>query len=349
MRKYLDLFGAKPNNAEIERYEQSANWNNGSFQNLEETTLSISPLDIPKLLYKQLFSAKDRAPKTPLAIVPFDQKYFLEESGKPKMIWYGHSVILMRLNSKTILIDPMFGPDAAPIAPVSTKRFSENTLDLIDELPEIDLVLMSHDHYDHLDYTSIQKLKHKVKMYYVALGVKRHLVKWGVDPHSIQEFDWWDQDSFSNIEISYTPTRHFSGRGLTDRAKSLWGGWAFKTSSENIWFSGDGGYGSHFKTVGERLGPFDFGFMECGQYNRLWKDIHMFPHQSIQAAIDANVKKAMPVHWAGFTLSDHNWSNPAIEFVKSAKETRLPISLPKLGQIFTYDQDLSSVKWWENQ
>lgn len=347
MQKYLNLFGAKPTKNELSRYEKSDHWIKDKFENLEETSLTISLWDVPELLYKQFASTKHRHPKSPLEIISFDKKAFLEPSKHSKIIWYGHSTILMRMNHKTLLIDPMFGPDASPISPVATKRFSGNTLDLIDALPDIDLMLISHDHYDHLDFESINKLKHKTKKYFVALGLKRHLVKWGVDEHLIQEFDWWNNVNFSDIEITYTPTRHFSGRGITDRAKSLWGGWVFKTSTENIWFSGDGGYGSHFKTIGERLGPFDFAFMECGQYNVKWEAIHLFPKMSVQAAIDARVRKAMPVHWAGFSLSHHSWTEPVEEFVKATESKEIELSLPRLGQIFTIDQNLADNRWWE--
>ncbi|MTI38080.1 MBL fold metallo-hydrolase, partial [Fulvivirga lutimaris] len=248
-------FGGKIKKEHLALYEQSPNWRNGKFQNLEETSLSISLYKIPGLIYKQLKGRKDREPKAPLPIMPFDKEAFLAPSAQMKFIWYGHSVILMRLNNKTILIDPMLGPNTSPIAPFGTYRYSENTLDLIDQFPEIDLLMMTHDHYDHLDYDSIKKLKHKTKKYFVGMGVKRHLVKWGIEPDIITEFDWWNNQSFEDISITYTPTRHFSGRGLTDRAKSLWGGWAFKTANENIWFSGDSGYGAHFKDVGEKLGP----------------------------------------------------------------------------------------------
>lgn len=226
--------------------------------------MDISLASLPKLLYKQIFDRKGREPKAKLPILPFDRNAFLTPSDKAKFVWYGHSVVLMRMNNKTILIDPMLGNDTSPIAPFATKRFSENALNVIDDFPEIDLLILTHDHYDHLDLDSIEKLKPKVKQYFVALGVERHLVKWGIPEAKITEFDWWDMQTFADISITFTPTRHFSGRGLTDRAKSLWGGWAFKTETENIWFSGDSGYGEHFKTVGEKLGPFDFAFMECG-------------------------------------------------------------------------------------
>ncbi len=339
-------FGGKVTKALIAQYEKSPNWRDGSFQNMEETSLTTSLLKMPGIIYKQLTNKTDRAPKRSLPIVPFDKTAFLAPAEKARMIWYGHSVVLMRMNNQTILIDPMLGPDTTPIAPISTKRFSENTLSLIDEFPEIDLLILTHDHYDHLDYASMQKLKPKTKKYFVAMGVKRHLMSWGVDPGLITEFDWWDNQNFANINITYTPTRHFSGRGLTDRLKSLWGGWVFKTTAENIWFSGDGGYGAHFKEVGKRLGPFDFAFMECGQYNDDWRPIHLFPDESVQAAIDGGAKKAMPVHWAGFALSyQHTWKEPVEAFVKAAIEYQLDYTTPALGQPFDAASTMRE-EWW---
>ncbi len=240
----------------------------------------------------------------------------------------------------------MLGPDAAPIAPFKSKRFTENTLALIHDLPEIDLLLLSHDHYDHLDLASMKKLIPKTKEYFVAFGCGRHLESWGVDSSIIKEFDWWDHSSFEGIEITFTPSRHFSGRGLQDRAKSLWGGWAFKTHKENIYFSGDGGYGNHFKEVGERLGPFDFGFMESGQYNKLWHLIHLYPEEAIQAAIDARVKKVKPVHWAGFALAQHTWTDPIERFIEAADKADIDHISPSPGEIFQCDSHISE-KWWQ--
>ncbi|WP_053975469.1 MBL fold metallo-hydrolase [Mangrovimonas xylaniphaga] len=340
-------YGAKPTNDHITQYAKSPNWNNDKFQNLEETIMSISIQNLPKLLYKQFFKKQDREPKTHLPIETFNKEQFLSPSENTKFIWYGHSVILLRMQNKTLLIDPMLGPDAAPIAPFPVKRFSKNTLDLIEEFPEIDLVLITHDHYDHLDYKSIKKLRSKVKHFYVALGVGRHLEKWGVPNDQITEFDWWEKSSFEGIDISFTPTRHFSGRGLTDRAKCLWGGWAFKTPSENIWFSGDGGYGKHFKEIGDRLGPFDFGFMECGQYNQNWHLIHMFPKESVQAARDAKVQCIMPVHWAGFSLAQHSWQEPMEAFLDAAQGNKSAHIHPKLGELVDYKNHENKV-WWKD-
>ncbi|MCH4823106.1 MBL fold metallo-hydrolase [Gramella lutea] len=339
-------FGAKPRKEDLEKYTRSNNWQVNKFQNLEDTSMNINIQDLPKLLYKQFCQKQGREPEKPIPIEPFDKADFLKESSDSKLIWYGHSVLLLRLNSKTILIDPMFGQDAAPISPFGIKRFSNDTLNIIDDLPEIDLALISHDHYDHLDLNSIQKLIPKVRKFGMALGVARHLKKWGVPENKMVELDWWEDLNFNDIKITFTPTRHFSGRGLMDRSRSLWGGWVLRTPKENIWFSGDSGYGNHFKEIGERLGPFDFGIMECGQYNEKWHQIHMYPEESIQAALDVGLKKIMAVHWAGFALAQHHWKDPIRRFISAAAGTSLKLSHPKPGEIFTVKQ-LKDHSWWE--
>lgn len=341
----MKQFGGKVTKELEKEYAKSPNWRNGKFENLVETKMDMSFQTLPKLLYKQFFKTQGRMPQKPLAIKTFDKEAFLSPSTEAKMIWFGHSVVLMRMENKTLLIDPMLGPNASPIAPFATKRFSEGTLGLIDELPEIDLIMLTHDHYDHLDLDSIMKLKDKTAHFYVALGLKRHLLKWGVNSAVITEFDWWQSQNFGGIEITYTPSRHFTGRGLTDRAKSLWGGWGMKTTNQNIWFSGDGGYGEHYKEIGNKLGPFDLAFMECGQYNENWHAIHMYPEESVQAAKDAKVKRALPVHWAGFALAQHHWKEPVVRFKSESKKLKLDVFTPQIGELF--DVNCSAGNWWD--
>ena len=338
-------FGGKVTKTLEHQYSQSEQWDGKKFVNLEDTRMDISPLQIPKLLYKQFFDKKGREPKEKLPILPLDKEAFLGPTEKMKFIWYGHSVVLLRMAGKTILIDPMLGPNAGPISPFPIRRFSENTLGLIKDFPEIDLVLLTHDHYDHLDLESIELLFPKVKEYYVALGCSRHLKKWGISQEKIKEFDWWDRFNFDGIDISFTPTRHFSGRGLTDRAKCLWGGWVLKTNKENIYFSGDSGYGKHFKEVGTKLGPFDFAFMECGQYNENWHQIHMFPEESVQAAQDAWANRIMPVHWAGFPLAQHHWKDPIERYVNEARKKKVQHIQPQLRELVRYDSHVGDA-WW---
>ncbi|MEN2282088.1 MBL fold metallo-hydrolase [Algoriphagus sp. SE2] len=339
-------FGGKVTKKEIEKFKHIQNWDGEKFLNLEPTSMDFSLQALPKFLYKQFCEKEGREPTQKLPIQSFDKESFLAPSEKAKFIWYGHSVLLIRINNKTILIDPMLGPDASPIAPFSTKRFSENTLNLIEDFPEIDLLMMTHDHYDHLDLKSMNLLKPKVNNFFVGLGVGRHLKKWGFEEKNITEFHWWKSASFEDIHITYTPTRHFSGRGISDRAKSMWGGWAFKTERENIWFSGDGGYGNHFIEVGKRLGPFDFAWMECGQYNENWKLIHMFPDESVKAAKDANATHIMPVHWAGFSLAQHHWTEPVEQFVEFAEKESIEYMTPSLGELVDLAKERKNEFWW---
>lgn len=343
---FFKQFGGKVT-AEWEAiYRKSPQWKNGQFRNIEDISLSTSLRKVPSMLYKQFRNRGERKPRIPIPIVPYDHDRFTGLGSETRMIWYGHSAILMNVGGTTIFIDPMLGPDTAPIAPGGSSRFSEDTLSIIDHLPEIDVVLITHDHYDHLDLKSILAIKSKVKKFIVALGVKRHLTAWEVNPELVTESDWWDEHIIDDIEITFTPTRHFSGRGLRDRMKALWGGWVIKSPSTSIWFSGDGGYGNHFKEVGKRKGPFDIGFMESGQYNDDWPDVHMFPHEAVQAAIDGGVRKAMPVHWGGFDLSyQHRWHDPAEEFIIAAEKNNLSYHLPALGEITTIDQECTD-SWW---
>ena len=339
-------FGEKVGKEELERFTRSPQWNGKIFENQIETNMDLSLKEIPGLLRKQFFDRKGRAPEQPIPVIPFDGAEW-DKDQKPKFVWYGHSVLLLKLNGKNLLIDPMLGGNAAPVAPFAVKRFSEDTLDIIDTLPHLDAILITHDHYDHLDYASIKKLSSKTTTWFVALGVKRHLVKWKIPAEQIQEFDWWDQTMFEDIDITFTPSRHFSGRGLTDRAKSLWGGWVFKTPDFKVYWSGDGGEGPHFKEVGEKLGPFDWAFMEDGQYNELWHAIHMYPEEAVVEGIHAQAKVLTPVHWAGFPLALHHWKDPIERFVLEAEKQEQSISTPRIGEIVDMTKAPKVDTWWE--
>lgn len=340
-------FGAKVTNKLIELYAKSPNWHNGKFHNIEKTSMDFRLQNFPEFLYKQIWQRKGRYPAKALPVLPFDKTNFLSNSSKIKLIWYGHSAILLRINNKTLLIDPMLGSDAGPGSLLSIKRFSANTLQLIDDFPAIDLVLITHDHYDHLDLSSINKLKSKTRHFFAALGVGRHLQEWGIDKNKITEFDWWSHQNFDDISIHFTPSRHFSGRGIRDRFKSLWGGWAIRTGFESIYISGDGGYGEHFRDVGNKLGPFDFGLMECGQYNENWHQLHMYPEESVQAALDAKVQKIMAIHWGAFALAQHGWIEPIERFTREAEQREIPFSTPDIGQLIDVSDEIIT-PWWSS-
>jgi L-ascorbate metabolism protein UlaG (beta-lactamase superfamily) len=267
---------------------------------------------------------------------------------KEAITWFGHSSLLLRLDGKTILIDPVF-KRASPISFAGPKTFLMKHTPGINNLPkDIDVLLITHDHYDHLEYNTIKTIHKNVKMFYVPLGVKNILTRWGVSKNKIKEFDWYDKSSFENINFIFTPSRHFSGRGLTNINSTLWGGWIIKSKNKNIYVSGDGGYFEEFKKIGLKFGPFDIMFVENGQYNEAWSNIHMFPEQSVQASIICKAKIVMPIHWGKYDLSIHPWKEPIERFVKEAKHKKIKITTPKIGEIFTIKK-LPNEKWWANE
>lgn len=350
LSNYLLQFGAAVTPADKLKYQEVSNWNGKTFDNLSKTTIDVNIRTLPKLLYKSLTNRQDRQPVDP---IPYHPSYKTKKATKataddPYFIWFGHSVSVISIGGVNLLIDPMFGPDAAPIAPIRSPRFSSDSLDLIDELPHIDAVLLTHDHYDHLDLQSIQKLMPKVSQYYVSMGVGRHLRKWGVPSDQIQELAWWDSVSHGDVQLTFTPSRHFSGRGLGDRTQCLWGGWVIQSKDSKIYWSGDGGYDYHFKEIGAKFGPFDYTFIECGQYNKLWKQIHLHPEEAVQAAIDAGSDHVIPVHWAGFSLATHTWKEPVDRFWAEATKKKLNVCVPQIGEVVSMNQKYTTEKWWES-
>lgn len=258
----------------------------------------------------------------------------------------GHSSFFVKLNGLNILIDPMFGDAPAPHPMVGGKRFEYELPIIPEKLPEIEVVVYSHDHYDHLDYSSVRKLKDKVKQFYVPLGVGAHLKAWGVANEKIHEMNWDDSVKYNGITFICTPARHFSGRSLTDRNASLWSSWVIKSSDINLYFSGDSGYGPHFKTIGKTYGPFDLALLECGQYDKRWENIHMLPEQTVMAAKDVQAKLFMPIHWGAFRLAMHPWTDPIERVGKSAKEIGIPYIAPKIGEVVKIGEGDGSVAYW---
>jgi L-ascorbate metabolism protein UlaG (beta-lactamase superfamily) len=268
---------------------------------------------------------------------------------KTRFVWFGHSAFLLQMNGKNILIDPMFGDVPAPHPLLGGKRFSNGLPIEIEKLPKIDAVIISHDHYDHLDYGSIKKLHNKVDQFFTPLGLGNHLVEWGVAKEKITELDWWQEANFGTLNFVSTPAQHFSGRSFTDRDQTLWCSWVIQSETENIFFSGDSGYAAHFKEIGDKYGPFDFAMIECGQYNKLWPEIHMFPEETAQAGIDVQAKKVMPIHWGAFKLAQHSWTDPIERVIEKSKELNLKLVTPKIGEAtFINDTESISGSWWNN-
>ncbi len=342
-------FGGKPSKDQIESYKKSGHYEDGKFVNLVETNMDMNFKSMVNLFVEFVKGNPNGRPKKDLPVIEHDSLEIAENKSRTRLIWFGHSAFLLQLDGKNILIDPMFGNVPAPNPLLGGKRYSKELPLEIKEIPQIDAIILSHDHYDHLDYGSIQKLKSKTKDFFVPLGVGAHFIEWGIPAENVHEMNWWDETKIGDIKLAFTPSRHFSGRGLTDRNSTLWGSWVIKGVNDNIYFSGDGGYGTHFKEIGEKYGPFDFALMECGQYNVKWQQIHMLPEETAQAALDVQTKVMMPIHWAAFTLALHDWNEPAIRVSKKAKELNLPLLIPKIGASIWLDSlDLNQEVWWKN-
>ena len=261
--------------------------------------------------------------------------------------WIGHATFLIKLGNSTIITDPLFSKNAGPLI-FGPKRYVGSAIKL-NEIPETNLILLTHNHYDHLDYSTVKQIKNKVKMFFVPYGVANHLKGWGVRQESIIELNWDESANFNGIEIVCLPARHFSGRGPLNRNSTLWCSWAIKSEYGKIYFSGDSGYGKHFKAIGEMHGPFDLSFLDCGQYNVAWKYSHMIPEEAVRASKDLVSDFFMPIHWGAFTLSTHPWEEPVNRALNHAKKTNQNIVAPKLGQIiFLDDLDNNNIDWWNN-
>lgn len=257
----------------------------------------------------------------------------------------GHSTILLKVFGEYWLTDPMFGQRASPFSFMGPKRFAAPAM-TIAQLPPIDRVLLSHNHYDHLDKDSIIVLQDKTKHFYVPLGVAAQLTQWGIDPAKVEELDWHDSRTVTHGKVTLTPSHHFSGRGLTDRNQTLWGSWSIEVRGKRVFFSGDSGYFDGFKQIGQQYGPFDLVFMENGAYSTSWPEVHMFPAQSVQAFKDLQGRYLVPIHNSTFDLAFHDWDAPLNQISQQAEQQHVALLTPRFGQIMSLDDPASTTRWW---
>ena len=341
-------FGGNPNSDQKKIYSQYANYKNNEFINIEETIMMTGEMPMSEFF-------KNDSNKTPNKNIPFEYiniKFLNDiDQNSIKFSWLGHSAFILNIDNKIIMLDPMLTDYASPIPISSLKRYGPDPRKVLSlsSIDSIDIVIFSHDHYDHLDYESIKLLKNKVKKFYVPLGLGSHLTKWGINKNNIVEMNWNENSVYKEINIHCLPSRHFSGRGLFNRNSTLWASWAIISRYGKIYFSGDSGYGKHFKTIGNQHGPFDLVLIDSGQYNSAWKHSHMFPEEAVNAAIDLKAKYFMPIHWGAFVLSTHEWNEPIKESIKYANIYGQKIITPKIGQINSLNSFISHYDiWWIN-
>jgi L-ascorbate metabolism protein UlaG (beta-lactamase superfamily) len=381
--RFSPRIGSNPAGARLERIRALANYRNGQLHNVVPTDMNMPPKTMAKVMWWMLRGGEGREPAQAIPTVPFDREAWKRvPNDEVALAWFGHSTLLIKMDGITFLTDPVFGERASTFSFAGPKRFAFTEHMRVDQLPQVDVVLLSHDHYDHLCYETITELVERgvrgegegvraevapppshftpppshftpppshltLPHFIAALGVGAHLEKWGVPSSSITELEWWQEQQVGDVKLTFTPSRHFTGRSMTNRFSTLWGSFVLQGRSKRIYFGADSGYSPTFHEIGERFGPFDLAMLECGAYSEFWPDIHMFPEETAQAAKDLRAQVLMPIHWAKFALGLHPWKESIERITAKASEEGLPLLTPQIGRIVTTLDTTASEKWWE--
>jgi len=326
----------------LERVKLSPQYDGRKFVN-------IAPQNMPGVwpaLWKWVKGAPDREPTEPYDVEALSvADYAVPPTSGLRVTWLGHSTSLIEVDGARVLTDPVWSDRVSPVGWTGPTRFHRPPLAIAD-LPDVDAVLISHDHYDHLDMPTIKALSGLDTRYVVPLGVGAHLESWGVPAERIVELDWWQSCSVSGLELHAVPARHFSGRGVADRNDTLWAAWAVLGPEHRVFFSGDGGFFDGFKEIGERLGPFDLTLMEIGAYDQLWPDLHMGPEQAVAAHRALRGEVMIPVHWGTFNLALHSWTEPVERLLVEATRTGVRAVVPRPGQRVEPASPPQVARWW---
>lgn len=340
----IEALGKLPSGSGLERIKGKANYTAKGFVNLSHTPMMAEDTSYFKVFRDMLNRPKTSAPPRVIPSVKTDLSQLPDS--EPVLVWFGHSSYLLRVNQVNILIDPVFSGNASPFS-FMVNAFKGSNVYGVDDMPEIDILVITHDHYDHLDYKTIKLLRNKVQSVVCSIGVAPHLIYWGYPQEKITELYWGESASVSGLKFTAASARHFSGRSLV-RNRSLWSSFIVQSAQHQIYIGGDSGYDSHFKTIGEQFGAFDLAILECGQYNKAWKYIHMTPEETVQASIDLNAKVLMPVHWGKFTLALHPWDEPIERAHAHAEKLQVKITSPKIGEVLQLNRYMPAEKWWRN-
>lgn len=340
------LFGALPGGERLARIEQSPNYSEGMFHNEIDTPIHTTDQSELSIMVDNLFGEKGQL--RPPGIVPTvktDLKAL--DANEDMVIWLGHSSYFVQLAGQRILIDPVFSTNAAPI-PKANEAFEGASLYTVDDIPGIDILLITHDHYDHLDHPTILALQSRVKQVITGLGVGAHFEAWGYDMGTVREADWFEAIDVTNgLAVHVTPARHFSGRTFS-RNQSLWVGFALVSPERRLFFSGDSGYAPHFTKIGRQLGPFDWVALDMGQYDPRWANVHMNPEQAAQAADDLRAKAFTPGHVGRFSIARHDWDDPFKRIASASQGRAYALWTPEIGRpIYLDGRTQQFTPWWQ--
>jgi L-ascorbate metabolism protein UlaG (beta-lactamase superfamily) len=339
-------FGKRPLGQRLERIIQSPNYKNGAFQNQSFTPDLTNGATYYSVMKEFFFEKKERV--VPVDIIPsMKTDLFSLNKEENVLIWFGHSSYFIQVDGKRILVDPVLSGAASPFS-FTNKAFKGTDRYTVEDLPPVDYLFLSHDHYDHLDYKTIVQLEPKVQTVICGLGTGEHLEYWGYDSNKIIEKDWNEEVVLGNgFTVNTVPGRHFSGRGLK-RNQALWLSFVLQTHSLKLFLGGDSGYDKHFAEIGKQFGPFDLAILENGQYDKSWKHIHLMPTEILQAAKELNAKSLLPVHSGKFKLSNHPWDEPLKLLIANNKIENLNIITPMIGEkVNLKDATQQFTQWWK--
>lgn len=339
-------FGKRPSGKRLELIKKSPHYRDGHFQNLSNTPAFAEDVSFFEAMQQFFFS--DRPRNKPVEALPSVKIDLLHlDPSKGILVWFGHSSYFIQIDGKKILVDPVFSGAASPVA-ATTRAFKGTDRYTADDMPEIDYLFISHDHWDHLDYKTIKKLRPKIKKLITGLGTGEHLEYWKFDPAIIIEKDWDETIPLDNGFVAYSaPARHFSGRTFS-RNKALWTSWVLQTPSMKIYIGGDSGYDTHFAEIGKKYGPIDLAILENGQYNKNWKYIHLMPGEIVNAANELQAKAVFPVHSSKFALAMHAWDEPLINVSEAFKHSAIKLITPIIGEeVRLKDSTQVFKEWWK--
>jgi len=340
--------GARPQGARLERIRASPRWVDGRFANLHPIVAGLrDPNASMPTLGEFLCGGERRVPSGPLPSMNPLEVWTRPPASALRATWLGHSTVLIEIDGLRVLTDPVWGPRASPSPLAGPKRFQPVPVAL-GAMPRIDLVIVSHDHYDHLDYPTIRELAKRDVPFVTSLGVRAHLEAWGVRPERIVELDWWESHRLPNTGLTVTaaPSQHFSGRGLKDRNATLWSSFVIRSQRHGVFFSGDTGLTTEYRTIRERLGSFDLVMLEVGAFHPAWGDIHLGPEHALEALALLGGGPFLPVHWGTFSLAMHAWDQPAEALLKLAPKAGAQLVMPRLGEPVEPAHAERVEPWW---
>jgi len=331
--------GKSPQGEELTRLEALPNYKDGSFENLAERADTT-------IKHNLLFHHRPKAVRPSHALPWVKTDLNTLTTPAPTVVWFGHSSLLIKTQEGNILIDPIFSNHAGPVPGVIT-AFPGTTHYNAGDMPTVDVLIISHDHYDHLDYRTLKKLKDRIKMAVVPMGVGADLVYWGFDPKKIIELNWNQSVILpAGLQITAAPAQHKSNRTYGKENKTLWASYVIQAGRYRMFYSGDSGYGPHFKQIGQQYGPFDVALLECGQYSPNWPWTHLWLGQAAQAAIDLQARLLQPIHWGKFKEADHPWNEPIEKLLPAAQKLGVPVNVPRIGEPYTLGAPPDTTVWW---